>query len=314
MKRKTTYILSTCMLSFASLFLHAEEEDSIQNKEKPKSCNTTQDLYVGTSLAKDNMISPYIELDMGYRHDSIHTSQELLSSIYDLSETRNRSLNLFQLDVKSGMRFLKYLFLKTDFGFGFFGSAKDNETSYLSGTDVQVSGYEISFKHGWGFDALVGGGVHIPIYTKHLAIDPEIGYDYKTIKITNSCKFRISSPYAGGTFYFSPGQHLSVAFFGAYFFSPSAHEESRLYLPQSNTFLDAPEVRTSHDITAYKLAASIAYLFYKHFSVSFDWQYFHGKVGTVTGDFGDPFIGFSVSQTLNSWTSNQYELGMRYSF
>lgn len=311
MKTKNIVFLITGALLAGSCVGYGAEMQG--DKEKACLINTTQDIYVGTTLAKDNIFSPYLEVDLGYRYDTLNNILELNSSYYDILGSRKQKLQLFQLNVKTGFRFLKYLFLKGNVGFGF-GHDKDIESSYLKDTDYLVNSYTKGFSDAYGFEWLFGGGFHIPLYKKYLALDPELGYDYKKIKIPNSLKLRVSAPYVGGTLYFSPGYHVSGSVYGSYFFLPAMEESGYLYLVNSNTFLPVPDVHTHSGITAYKVGATLAYLFYKHYSVSFEWERFSAKGGAVSGVFGPALANIASNATLDYWHSNQFQLGIRYSF
>ena len=286
--------------------------EQVEPAQEVKKGHSSQDIIIHNAYYEDNWFTPYVEMDMGYRYDTINTNLELLSDIYDVIGARKQKLDLFQLNFKAGMRFLQYLFLKTNVGLGFLISDKDIEASYLNGTDFLVNSYTKTFHKGFGLDWLIGGGFHIPLYKDYVVLEPEIGYDYKRIKVNHSLRVRISSPYAGGSLCFSPGAGVGITFYGEYFFDPALNETGYLYLVKSDSFIPSPTVYTHHHITAYKVGAYLSYLLECKLSLDFIYERFSGGSGYVTGSFEGGLDTFR--ERLDYWRENIFQFGLRYSF
>ena len=277
-----------------------------------------QDINVKTSLCQDCRFCPYMEVDIGYRHDMIRNSLEVYNPLWEITASRKEKVDLVQLNFKAGAVICQYVFIKGTVGYAFVNKNKESEASYLKGTDYLINQYDIELKHGHAFDGLVGGGFRIPIYKQYAALDAEIGYDYKKINLKDALTTRISSPYVGGTFYGSLGWNLQLTLFGSYFFDPAAQENSNLYLVKSKSFTPGPGFRTHHHITAYKVGANLSYMFMDHLSIDLNWERFSGKTGTVYGSYDVNIQGNTeegdFAAKLNYWISNQYVVGIRYSF
>lgn len=289
-----------------------QESTAIDNTWK------AQDINPQTCMCNNRHFCAYVESDIGYRHDNISNLLELYDDLWDITGGRRQQINLTQLNFRGGAVIYDYVFIKGAIGYGFVNSDKEKEASYIKGSNYLVNSYYKEFNSGHAFDGLVGGGARIPLYKKYLAMDAEIGYDYKKIFITNSLKTRISSPYVGVTFYGSLGYHFQLALYGSYFVSPAAQESGYLYFVKTNSFAPAPSFRTHHHVTAYKTGANLSYLISDHVSVLFNWERFSSKTGAVNGAFDIPIMNTTVtglfSAKLNHWISNQYVLGLRFTF
>jgi hypothetical protein len=272
---------------------------------------TSQDLFINTTMCQEKEVCPYLEVSAGYRYDKIDNQLELVTGPYTIDGGRLQKMQFSQLNFKGGIRFKKYLFLKGLAGLGFLSKDTDYEQSHLKNTTILVNQYTKTFDRGFGQDYVFGGGFHIPFFKKYFSFDPEIGYMFKKVRVNNSLKTRISGGYVGGTVYFSPGYHIGLSFYGDYVFAPGRMESGYLYIVNTDSFLRLPEIESSSNINAYKLAASISYLFSKNISINFNWERFSASTGT---EHGTLVPGVKFSQTQNFWHSNQFVFGVRYSF
>lgn len=288
---------------------YSEMYNNTENETQDLSSKTSQDLFVDSRLCRDKNFCSYFQMDVGYRQDSISNTSEIQSMLYDISGSRSQKVHLSQLNLKAGMRFVKYLFVKGDVGFGFLAKDTDVESSYLNGTNYLVNSYKKQFYRGSAFDVVAGGGLHLPI-RKSFSLDPEIGYMIKKITVEDSLKIKISGGYAGAAIYYSPGYHLGLSVFGHYLFAPGMNETGYLYFVKSNSFLKFPDIR-DHNMTVYKVGASASYLFAKNLSVSFNWERFSASSSVNKGSL---VTGMDFYQKLDYWHSNKYQIGFRYSF
>jgi hypothetical protein len=306
---KTFSFLASLVLS--SVLLRAED-----NSEKNH--NRAQDINIKTCLCQDSNFCPYLEADIGYRHDNINNTLELYDNLYDIEGGRRQRVDLLQLNFRAGALIHKYVFIKGNIGYALLDKDQEAEESFLKGTNYLVNSYNKEFNSGHAFDALVGGGARIPLYKEYLAADVELGYDYRKISITDSLTTRVSSPYVGGTLYGALGWNLQLSIYGGYFFSPAAKETGYLYLVKSNSFAPAPGFHTHHHISAYKVGSNLSFMFTDHLSVDFNWERFSASTGFEEGVYnldlsGIDFTGFYKAK-LEHWISNQYVIGLRYSF
>lgn len=277
-----------------------------------------QDINVKTSLCQDYHFCPYIESNIGYRHDILKNTLKLYDALWEIDGWRKEKVDLMQLNFKAGAVIYKYVFIKGNIGYAFVNKNQESEASYLKGTDFLINAYDIDLNAGHAFDGLIGGGVRIPIYEDYAAFDAEIGYDYKKINLTEALITRISSPYVGGTLYGSLYSNLQLALYGSYFFDPAAQESANLYLVKAKSFTQGPGFYTNHHISAYKVGANLSYMFTDHLSLDLNWERFSGKTGLESGSYDINILGNidegDFEAKLNYWISNQYVIGLRYSF
>jgi hypothetical protein len=310
MKNKNKLLTLFALLFAAQSFIIADEKSSCSFR--------AQDLNVETSLCMNNSICPYLEVDIGYRYDRLKNTLELYNSIWDILGQKTQKVDFTLLTFRGGVVIHKYAFLKGDVAYGFMDIDKENEASYLEGTSYLINSYQKDFMKGYSFDGLVGGGFRIPLYKKYLALDTEIGYDYRKINIDQSIKLRVSSPYVAATLYGALGCNLQLNIYGGYFFSPHLVGSGYLYLVKSDSFIPAPGIDTKSDITAYKVGSNFSYMFTKHLSVNFNWERFSADSGFSNGTFSSNVLGTTVAGLdkvkVNYWISNQFQVGLRYSF
>lgn len=299
------------LLTLSSLLIFAEERTE-------NNYNRAQDINIKTCLCQDSNFCPYIEADIGYRHDNINNTLELYDALWDITGGRRQRVDLMQLNFRAGALIHKYVFIKGNIGYAFVNKDQEAEESFLKGTNYLVNSYTKEFNSGHAFDGLIGGGARIPIIDDYLALDAELGYDYRKISITNSLTTRVSSPYVGGTLYGALGWNLQLTIYGSYFFAPAAKESGYLYLVTSNSFTPAPSFHTHHNISAYKVGSNLSYMFTDHISLNLNWERFSASTGFENGVFNIPILGTIVSgdfqAKINHWISNQFVLGFRYSF
>lgn len=273
----------------------------------------TQDLNTPTKLCREDNFCSYFEVDIGYRHDNVKNTLDQSSTWYNITGSRQQKSDFCQLNFRGGFKFLKYLFLNGAIGYGFLTSDKETESSFLTNTNILVNSYSKKFTSGHTFDWLVEGGFFLPLYKQRIAFLPEIGYGSKKYYVKNSLDLKVSSPYAGGKLYFAPGANIGLSIYGNYFFAPTRSETGWLYLVSSNSFFKTHDVKTHHGIPTYNVGANISYLFTRHFSVSFNWERFQTSASQV--DIEESVINNVESKIrLNHWISNEYMLGIRYSF
>lgn len=305
-KKVPYFILATlCPLSVFT-------EETSNNKYR------AQDINLKTSLYQNDHLSFYLEGDVGYRHDSFNNFLELYNDLWDIDGSRQQKADLTQLTFKAGTIIHEYIFARGSIGYAFLNKDHDTESSYLWGTDYLINSYEKSFSKGHAYDALIGGGARIPLYPDYLALDAEVGYNYKKIYIKNSLETKVSSPYVGGTLYGTPGWDVQFAFYGNYFFLPTLKESGYLYIVNDDSFSPTPTINTNKNVTAYTIGLNVSYMFFDHMSVNFNWDRFSVSSGYEEGSFAIPVLGSVVTGSyaakLDYWNSNQYTFGFRYTF
>ena len=294
---------------------HREPESYVSARQASSTNSTNSSAAAPSANASlswtlHDWISGTAELGLGWRLDGVKYDGNVTGNTAPYNFRISDTANLIQLNFRGDATAFKYLYFRTDLGYGFVITDHTHFEQKIADVSM-ASSYSKSNNSGFAWDWLVAGGCHIPVYQEMVVFEPEMGYLVKKLQIDDSTTTRVSAPFAGLRISANfCGSYCWEAFFD-YLFAGVRQQNGQYINNQNGLTVNLPEVHGHGVRNAYQVGSSFKYMPWEHWVFTLDWQLFHAQSKFKAVPYG---ILNTLNESLNEWMSNQIEVMARYNF